>query len=124
MGRILAAAAALSFMLSPHIFATDMPFQGSTVIIPALVTKNPTATIQQPKVLRLPPQAGKVKYIVTTNLLAKGTSWVAFGHQYISFETCIVLRKFVGGDFLRNCYKSQEHAVQECDKIGQTGYGT
>jgi hypothetical protein len=85
MRRIQAAFAALSFIASANALASYAPFQGSTVFVPPLLTKaSPAELPPSTRVLRLPPQAGLVRTIVTTNMLAKGPSWIAFGDKYIS----------------------------------------
>jgi hypothetical protein len=44
-------------------------------------------------IVRLPPQAGKVSKVVTTNLVAKTPSWIAKGDKY--FSLCVPSRRMV-----------------------------
>ncbi len=85
MRRCLAAFVTLSFIAAANVSAADIPFPGSTVFIPPLLNENSPAEIPpSTRVMRLPPQAGLVRNVITTNLLKKGPSWIAFGDKYIS----------------------------------------
>lgn len=65
-------------------FATTVPFPGSTVYL------SPLATIDNPdpaptnRVIRLPPEAGIVTRVITTNLLDVGPSWIVKGDKFWS----------------------------------------
>ena len=73
-------------------FATA-PSQGSKVLVPPLITKGASKSGDQPMTMRLPTQAGKVSKMVTTNLVAKGPSWIAKGDKYYSL--CVPNRRMV-----------------------------
>lgn len=60
------------------------PPQGSTVLVPPLISVGGAGQAESMKVLRLPVQAGKVSKMVATNLLANSRSWIAKGHKYYS----------------------------------------
>jgi hypothetical protein len=72
-------------------FATA-PSQGSKVLVPPLISKADTKTGPS-TIMRLPSQAGKVSKMVTTNLVAKGPSWIAKGDKYYSL--CVPNRSMV-----------------------------
>ncbi len=91
MRRILAAAAAFSFLVpafaeppKQHLRPGDeidepgpaqpaLPPHGATVLVPALVTDAAIGTTQPAKVIRLPAEAGRVSKMVTTNLIASAS---------------------------------------------------
>ncbi|WP_426175711.1 hypothetical protein [Massilia sp. TWR1-2-2] len=73
-------------------FATQTS-QGSRVLVLPLLSKGVAKSNQPILVLRLPTQAGKVSKMVTTNLVAKGPSWIAKGNNYYSL--CVPNRRMV-----------------------------
>lgn len=83
-GLIVLCASALAFATpSPH---------GSTVLVPPLASKAPSKSSLSIRIT-LPTQAGNVSKMVTTNLVAKGPSWIAKGDKYYSL--CVPNRRMV-----------------------------
>jgi hypothetical protein len=76
----------------PPAFAVP-PSQGSKVLVPPLMSKGASKSSNQPTIMRLPTQAGKVSKVVTTNLVEKGPSWIAKGDKYYSL--CVPNRRMV-----------------------------
>jgi hypothetical protein len=64
--------------------APTRPLQGTTVLVPPLISKDYVGPARPMRVLRLPIQAGKVSKMVATNLLPRSPSWIAKGHKYYS----------------------------------------
>ncbi len=60
------------------------PPQGTTVLVPPLLTGSFEGTAQPPRLIRLPVEAGRVSKMVTTNLVAELPSWIAKGDKYYS----------------------------------------
>jgi hypothetical protein len=92
MKTLLAALIVLCANACAPAFAAP-PSQGSKVLVPPLITKGINKSSDQPMILRLPTQAGKVSKMVTTNLVAKGPSWIAKGDNYYSL--CVPNRRMV-----------------------------
>lgn len=80
--HILATAAAVTLAaVSCHALATTPPFPGSTVYLTPLATINNPDPAPTERVLRLPPEAGIVTRVITTNLLESGPSWIVKGDK-------------------------------------------
>lgn len=92
MKKFLPALTALIVLCaSAPAFATP-PSQGSTVLVPPLISKGAVKS-NRPMIVRLPTQAGKVSKMVATNLVAIGPSWIAKGDHYYSL--CVPNRRMV-----------------------------